>query len=123
MAGSISHVKYQDKFTIATYQDGRKWVAHNLGLDVIGVGNSKKSALKELEKLTMSQIQFAIQHHLLDSINHPAPERFWKMVSEKINANFVGQLVRQSGVGMQENLRQFLRNASVYDLGSKSRLA
>ena len=123
MAGSISHVKYHDKFTIAIYQDGRKWVAHNLGLDIVGVGNSKRSALKELEKLTFSQIQFAIQHHMLDSINHPAPDRFWKMVSEKINANFVGQLVRQSGVRMQENLRQFLRNASVYDLSSKSRFA
>ncbi len=65
MAASISYVKYQDKFTIATYQDGRKWVAHNLGLDIVGAGNSKRSALKELEKLTMSQIQFAIQHHLL----------------------------------------------------------
>jgi len=39
MAISISHIKYQDKFTIATYQDGRTWVAHNLGLDIVGIGD------------------------------------------------------------------------------------
>ena len=123
MKTSLSKTNYKNQFTIAIYKESDKWVAHNLTLDIIGSGNAKKNALKELESLTIQQLNFAIDHNMLEAINRPAPERFWKMVSRKITANFVGQLVSHAGSMTTENIKQMARNSSVYDLTSTHRLA
>ncbi len=118
--------RYQNKFTIARYQDdGGHWVAHNLSLDIVGTGKTKRDALKELEKLTVSQLNFAIHHKLVDSINHPAPERFWKMVAEKITANFVGQLISKSGSHAPKDyeLKDLVRKSDIYDINTHPRFA
>lgn len=116
---SVSKTNYKNSFTIATYPDKGKWVAHNLSLDIIGTGKNKKEALKELQDLTVAQLNFAIGNHMEHAINHPAPERFWKMVSEKITANFVGELVSRAGSMTNEKIKEMARNSSVVDINPR----
>ena len=119
MKSTVSKTHLQNKLTIAIYKDGKKWVSHNLTLDIVGVGTSKKNALEEMKSLTEHQLKFAIQNNMLEAINHPAPERFWKMVAEKINTQIVAELIS----GKANELRELLKSSPIYDLGSFSRFA
>ncbi len=94
-------------------------MSHNLTLDIVGVGVSRKSATDEMKALTEHQLKFAIQNNMLTAINHPAPARFWKMVAEKINTEFVAELIS----GKTNELRELLKSSPIYDLGSFRRFA
>lgn len=119
MKSTLSKTHFKNKLTIALYKDGKKWVSHNLTLDIVGVGVSRKSATDEMKALTEHQLKFAIQNNMLTAINHPAPARFWKMVAEKINTEFVAELIS----GKTNELRELLKSSPIYDLGSFRRFA
>ena len=119
----VSKTKIKNSFTIARYQDGNKWVAHNLTLDIVGVSSSKKKALQEMRELTEAQLSFAITNGMLKSINHPAPERFWKMVAERINTQIIGELVSQTHAVTARELDRLIKSSPVYDLGSRQKFA
>ena len=105
------------------YLDGNKWVAHNLTLDIVGVSTSKKKALQEMRDLTEEQLDFAVRNGMPKSINHPAPERFWKMVAERINTELIGELVSQTHGVTARELERLINSSPVYDLGSRQRFA
>ena len=76
MKTTVSKTNLKNQFSIAIYRDGRKWVAHNLTIDIVGVGASRKVAFEEMKALTESQISFAVRNGTPEAISHPAPERF-----------------------------------------------
>ena len=121
MRKMTSQTRYQNQFTFAIYKDDGKWVAHNLELDIVAVGTTKQQALKELQHLVVNQLSFAIHHKMEDTVYHPAPERFWKMVAQKITANLIGRLA--SHAITSEKLKQLIHNSPVYDLTSRTRFA
>ena len=119
----VSKTNFKNQLTIALYRDGKKWVCHNLTLDIVGVGASKKIARNEMRALTEHQFQFAISNNMPQAINHAAPERFWKMVAEKINTEIIGQLIKRSGALRGGELRHLLKFSPVYDLSASGRIA
>ena len=123
MSKVVSKTNYQDKFAIAVYKDKGRWVAHNLSLDIVATSARKSEALDELRKLTISQVDFAICHNMPQSINHPAPNRFWQMVSEKMTASLVGKLFSQSEA--RKKVQRMINDSPIYDLtrSTRTRLA
>ena len=123
MGKVVSKTSYQDKFAVAVYKDKRRWVAHNLSLDIVATATRKSDALDELRKLTISQVDFAISHNMPESINHPAPNRFWQMVSEKMTASLVGKLFSHSEA--RKKVQRMISDSPIYDLTrfSHTRLA
>lgn len=123
MKTTVSKTSLKNQFSIAIYRDGKKWVAHNLTIDIVGVGVSRKAAFDEMKALTESQISFAVRNGTPEAINHPAPERFWKMLAKRINADFIGQLVSHTHSVTSSELKKLFASSQVYDLGAKSRFA
>ncbi|MBI3251798.1 MAG: hypothetical protein HYZ52_00565 [Candidatus Omnitrophica bacterium] len=118
MIKTVAKTNYFDKFTIATYRDHGKWVAHNLSLDIVATAKSKPEAIKELGALTVQQVDFAISHHMPEAINHPAPTRFWQTMSEKVTASLVGRLFGSSVT--KTNIQEIINHSTVIDLSRPS---
>ncbi len=110
--------KFESRFTIALYKDENTWVAHNLELDLVGCDKDKKKALEELSALTIHHINFCLLNGLKETLLHPAPERFWKMVAEKATAQVVHELVEE-----RLDPREAVKNSAVFEIEGNPSIA
>ncbi|MBI2094867.1 MAG: hypothetical protein HYT89_01720 [Candidatus Omnitrophica bacterium] len=123
VSDTIAKTKYRNNFTIALYPDGKKWVAHNLTLDIVGVASSRKKAIQEMRQLTEGQLSFAVRNNMTETINRPAPERFWKMVARKINTEIIAELTSHTHECKPSEFHKLVASSPVYDLGASPRIA
>ncbi|MCC6123386.1 MAG: hypothetical protein IT426_00340 [Pirellulales bacterium] len=61
------------------YREGNWWIAHCLELDLVAEGKSALEAFKNLNDITNTQIETAIQEGNLEAILTPAPPNIWSM--------------------------------------------
>lgn len=122
MFKSVSKASYTDKFEIATYKDGVKWVAHNLSLDIVATDRSRSKALDLMRDLTIAQVKFAITNGIPETINHPAPARFWEMASKKMTATLIGKLAGASKEATVA-VKKIFERSPIVDLDQPRRIA
>lgn len=103
--------RYRNSFVIALYEDSSGWVAHNLSLDIVAVDKDKAAAIEELRMLTMKQIEFCVRNGYPEIINHPAPERFWKLVAEKQTAQVMADII-----GLHLDAKEVMKNSQVIEI-------
>ena len=118
---SSAKTNFDSTFTFAVYEDGDRWVAHNLELDIVGVDSDKGKAIAEVRELTFSHIRFCIERKATDFLFRPAPDRFWKMVAEKKTARVKASLIEQK-LDL-DDLEKILSKTPVFEIDSSSHLA
>ncbi len=67
---------------VVMFKDGEDWVAHCLDMDLVATGNSLPGVKKEIEKLMISQIGFALKNDNLPAIFRPAPPEIFAMLAK-----------------------------------------
>ena len=68
--------------SVLMQKTGDRFVAHCLELDIVADAGSAEQARQELDALVAAQIEFAVEHHNLHNLYHPAPPEFWAKFAE-----------------------------------------
>ena len=59
--------------------EGNKWCAVALEMDIWGFGNTAEEAMEDLDELVDIQIEFAVGKKRLSILNHPADEKWFQL--------------------------------------------
>ena len=76
----ILNVKQRLHILVDYYKEDRRWCAHCLDMHVTADGKTKEDAVKTLFELIQTQIEYCVEHKMLDSIFSPAPKEYWEMI-------------------------------------------
>ena len=82
-AGKKIASKCQCNLNVLVYRDTNMFIAHCLELDIVAQGITPDDAKRELAESIQDQIQFCVENdteHV--SLFRPAPERFWKILTD-----------------------------------------
>ena len=77
------------KANIIVFPEDSRWTALALEMDVRGYGDTPEEASKDVVGMLEAQISFAVQMGHLESVWHPADEKYWRMWAEARRSKFV----------------------------------
>ena len=63
--------------------EGNKWCAVALEMDIWGFGNTAEEAMKDLDELVEIQIEFAAGKKRLSVLDHPADKKWFQLWDKK----------------------------------------
>ncbi|MFZ1218171.1 MAG: hypothetical protein WAO00_02705 [Chthoniobacterales bacterium] len=90
---------YDLSIRVLIYQEGSKFVAHALDLDVLGYGDTENAAKKDLERLVNNQLSFAACMGSPESVNFAAPKEFFDRWEKARQAQLQGVRVSEKSTG------------------------
>lgn len=74
---------------ILIYRENGHWMAHCLEFDLLADGKSMPDAVRRLIGVIDTHIGYLRENDLMDQLYHPAPLKFWNMLSK---AKYIGEI-------------------------------
>ena len=95
--------------------EGYKWCAVALEMDIWGFGNTAKDAMQDLDELVDIQIEFAAGKNKLSLLNHPTDEiwfKLWEVIQKAEEQS--GKITMQSKQSLCLDSSAFIDKARCY---------
>jgi len=84
--------KFSIPIRVVFYREEGHWIAHCLEFDLLGDGQDKEEALKELSEAITLQVQACIEHNSPDNLFSPAEGKYFQMFAAGKASAAVGKL-------------------------------
>ncbi len=65
-------------FNILFKNEGGRWIAHCLELDIVATGTNMRNVKAEIGDLIVAAVDYAFSNDNVSNLFHPAPEEVWE---------------------------------------------